>query len=119
MPRVVYPERVINIRTSVSDVTASRAKDVEYQNTSNRPKLVLIGFGYQNGAGQKTSILIMLDDATPCVTDQGQWEDTVQNSINHAQLVILVPPGWYYEMDTTTGGTTGTVTLQRWIEVEL
>jgi len=109
----------------VSDVTASRATDTIYQNTTGRPVLCLASVTCTRGAtpsGTTARAQAKVEGVTPptvvvCTVGLDTASATF-TEIEYFQLVFVVPPAHYYSVVEGKLGT-GEVVLFNWIEVTL
>jgi hypothetical protein len=94
--------------------TTSRAIDVIYRNLTGKTIVVYVCAYCLAGATTGASSWHgLLGDSSPPTTNIGYFSNVT--TINHfATLTMIVPNGWYYE-----AATTGTVTLQSWVEQTL
>jgi len=109
------------VKALVSDVTGVRALDVEYQNTTGRPKLCLITILCVGGAALEEAYVIKNTKATsPANVSRGRvgYMDVLGGERCYFEVVMAVPPGWYYKLTKVQTGTS-TVSMYKWTEVEL
>lgn len=113
------------VKAVISDVTGSRAIDgTVYQNSSGRPKLVIITTKHVRKLDNEICVLdAYVEDITPPtvkVASVGLTVDIITESAEagYWNMVFAVPNQNYYKaLENETG--TAIVTLMSWIEVEL
>lgn len=122
MPDFSYPERVVNVNVIISDVTGARAVGNIYQNTTNRPRFIIVtATCIVSLAGATSYIEAFAESVTPPTISQGSSGIFLSHAAESLrnQLVFLIPAGYYYQVSSTLGGAGSSVTLHKWIEVQL
>lgn len=114
------------VKAAVSDVTATRALDTIYQNTTGRPILALVSFNFtrDTNAGDLANVIIRVENATPPTVLVGQGGLPVENIDDSGEkmqqvLVLVVPNQYYYEIESFTIGALSAIAIASWIEIEL
>ena len=116
------------VKAKIEDVTVSRVKDTEYQNTTGRPLLVVVCIVVHRAAvaGAAASADGRIGPSSGILTMGFTVESMVQlgildNELEEIQatLVIPVPNQYYYAVKTTVMGAGSTSDVAKWIEVEL
>jgi len=94
---------LLGIGQTWTEVTASRASGVSYQNTSARPMQVAIWYGLGSAATRNVQV-------SP---DNTNWSNvlTADTSTQSLRCNMIVPPGWYYRING------GAVTNLFWAEL--
>lgn len=108
---LISPANVIAAVKSVSlgwgqtwqDVSASRAANTAYQNTTGKPIMISVAWGLSTYA----EIQISSDGTNYVVCSSTNW-----SSDNHDVASFIVPDDHYYKL-----GGTGTITINRWVEL--
>lgn len=82
---------------TVQDVTAARAAQTIYQNTTGKPIFVMID-------GSRSSSINVTASVSPdnFATSVKTANSTTQNAEQHFEFAFFVPAGWYYRIDTPT-----------------
>ena len=111
------------VKAVVSDVTATRAVDTIYQNTSGRPMLVVISYSGSKGAAADNCYGTMqIEDATPPTAYFGNagFAGAAGTALQDGffWVTATVPNNYYYRLTKTEGGSSA-LTLNKWVEVEL
>jgi len=109
------------VKAKVTDVSAQRAWNTEYQNTTGRPLLVTVRQSFAITAVDNSAYLQGFVKATsPCDTPQnisGVGSIAVASGAWYVSVVIIVPHGYYYKVICMAiNAVEGTKT---WIETEL
>jgi len=106
--------------THQTDVTASRALDTVYQNTTGVPLYVAVTVHCQTGNAMETARVIMQTDSanppTVAILYMGIAQSIALNPQNNHAGFIVVLPGNYYKAQSDLIGVGASVTLFRWIE---
>lgn len=113
--------------TTVSDQTSNKTFDVIYQNTSDKPILVIVNvllhIGDSGVIDSNVYPEFRIDSVSPPTTFSGQIGNEIFPTIPSTQYTtniptsFMVPPNWYYEL--TSGNPTGSLassTIQNWLE---
>ena len=112
------------VKAVISDVTASRAVDTVYQNTTGRPLLVLVTMlSLRTADGEIAEAQGTVEDVTPptvvqCKGGLSQGAIVESAEIAYFQLAFAVPNNQYYKVVTQVSGS-AVLTMDTWIEVEL
>jgi len=117
------------ISPSQTEVTGSRSLDTEYENTSKKWLMLVVSVSVKartnsNGNAQAAALI---GAASPAATQiavvksgthgiAGTNDDFV---VAQGTMTFFVPPGWFYEIESTIAGGTDEVTLVDWWETEL
>jgi prepilin-type N-terminal cleavage/methylation domain-containing protein len=106
----------------VTDVTASRAFDTVYQNTTGS-NLIVSGSGQENGSGIGSVRCLVGTVNPPTIVTYGN-EDPATVDQADAGFICLVPNSYYYEIETNynnPGGTpanTAVHAVEHWVETQ-
>jgi len=112
------------IKAVVEDVTASRALNVTYQNTTGRPLLVIASCACVKAAAAESAWLYGAIDSTTPATNEATRSGVyglagdVAPLRTYTQVAMIVPNNYYYAVRPQTSGTS-TVTLTKWWETQL
>ena len=98
-----------------TDVTSSRAKATEYQNTTGKPIMVSISFiadftnraQFQVSATSGSGYTIIAD------ADGGDYYSASADTDHYANITVIVPNGIYYKVI----GSNNTLVMKRWAEL--
>ena len=104
----------IGVGQTWTDVTSSRAKDTEYQNTTGVPIMVSIFFTcpftnrgqLQVSSSSGSGFLIIAD------SDGGDYYSASQGTEHYATITAIIPNKIYYKITSTAG-----FTLKGWREL--
>lgn len=102
-----------------NQVITGRALNTVYQNTSTKTKIVLVSTlnsGY-NSTSTSDSIAYIGATSTPNILVG--YYSTIASGNNRGQLCMLVPPGYYYTITATKGGSATLPSLVSWFECDL
>ena len=112
------------IKAVVKIVTAERALDTTYRNTTGRPLLCHVGVRHVRGnvAGALAHVEMLVDDVTPpvkVISLEGLYPmDNVPEDYC-GSFAFAVPDGYYYQVYSIIFGAGSANTLGYWTEVEL
>ena len=110
------------VKADIQDKTASRALNTIYQNTTGRPILCILTLDVERGAGasQATCWALVKETTPPTISFGAVYLKLLTDNIEQigTQLIFPVPNEWYYKAEFTPVGT-GTLTVDKWMEVEL
>ena len=105
----------IGVGQTWQDVFSSRAKDVEYQNTTGKPIMVSISFtaDFTNRAQFQVSSTsgsgyIIIADA-----DGGDYYSASADTDHYANITVIVPNGIFYKVI----GSNTSLVMRRWAEL--
>jgi len=102
-----------------NQIVSGRALNTVYQNTSARTIIVLVSTynkGYNEG-NRSTSSALIGTTSTPNISVG--YASSGDISANHFQLFMIVPPGYYYTITATKGGSATLPSLVSWFECDL
>lgn len=94
-----------------TDISASRAVDTIYQNTSGKIRHLQITVSVGDGNNIGT---LQIENATPPTVTHGKFGSSAATGATlHGTIHAQVPPNWYYRLAQTAGTTTITEWLER------
>jgi hypothetical protein len=96
-----------------SFVTGSRAFGTQYQNTDATPRTVSVYGSLNLGVGHNASAVAYIGSGS---ASNPVAANSVTNGPGYAGVTFIVPPGWYYEVQTDVGTDTNPLTLVAWTE---
>jgi hypothetical protein len=94
-------------------VTGSRAFNTQYQNTGSNPMTVMAGGTLNLGVGHNASAVPFIGPSSASNQLPG---NSVTNGPGFASATFIVPPGWFYEVQTHIFTDTDSLTLNSWVE---
>ena len=108
------------IKADAYDLIATRALNVNYQNTTLRPISVQVTVQFNIVAAAQARAILYIDPTTPPANASAYcgYLTAPIGVVFHGYMEILVPPGWYYRVQPFVGG--GNVAaLNEWWEIHL
>lgn len=103
---------------SLSDETASRALNTNYQNTTGASLIVYVTCKFEPGENEGwVEIRGGVGSSTPTTTVQKFKTYYKAQQTHYIKTVLLVPKDWYYAVGQTCSA--GVVTLESWFEQTL
>lgn len=100
------------------DVTSSRALDTPYQNTTGKTKIVIISLYFTGSPVSGEAEFLISPDNTwrtrILISTTGVFSQGIDQ---HLVLYGVVPPGYYYIVETSVMD--GTVSIITWVEYEI
>ena len=102
--------------TTPQDVTASRALDTPYQNTTGKTKIVIVSL-YFRGHPVTADAEFRISPDKRRIIPISRTGVASQGIDQYLVLYGVVPNGYYYDVYATV--TDGTVSIDRWIEYEI
>lgn len=83
-----------------ADVSASRAFDVVYQNTTGRPLMVSVTPTIASGQGDNTELYLEVGSSNPPNVIVGSMINTLGTTKRSVTMTTIVPPNHYYRVRT-------------------
>jgi hypothetical protein len=103
---------------AVADVSTSRSANTTYQNTTGKTIMIIASVEYMGAADSSGYAEIVVGPtSTPDILENNVSCDLAKGTIIFA-IVGIVPPGYYYRLNTSTAGN-ATMSVSQWMEAQL
>lgn len=98
--RSYYRAHTLSLPSGWANVSASRAFDTIYQNTTGRPRMVSVTPTIASGQGDNTELYLEVGSSNPPNVIVGSMINTLGTTKRSVTMTTIVPPNHYYRVRT-------------------
>lgn len=102
-----------------NQITSGRVLGTVYQNTSKNPILVSASVNYSDTNNGQPYVYADIGATSSPATRVSYFKLSLFTASSTATLTFVVPPNYYYKVDSNAGGTYGAKSIANWFECDL